>query len=205
MTHIFTLSLSSCVPLTVPLCLPLNVLFHMGTNWLVLGWQQVKTETQHACTQIKWTNMRCRVSKRHWHMSRKQIWSIVTLSHVTFQDQGVKGSSFKHRCHFLLCILHLWASSRRSTQSHLWGGFNHAPSLSKNAQSVLSYVFPSQSSRKSRESCQRRGSFPTSGLELWLSRGGSTEESWSYTRPDRYIALERQKRQKCPKGIWWHS
>ncbi len=60
---------------------------------------------------------------------------------------------------------------------------------------------PSRSSRKLRKPCQKRGNVPTSGLELWSSRRGRVEESWSRTRPGRCLALECQKNTDAPRGL----
>lgn len=93
----------------------------------------------------------------------------------------------------------VWGSSRCLTQSHLWGRFNTHPAFQNRTEHAF-IRSPSQSSRKLRKLCQRRASLRTSGLELWSSRGGSIEESWSNTRPDRCIALERQKNIQRPQG-----
>lgn len=171
-----------------------------STHWWVMAWQQVKTETQHACTQITFTNMRCHVSKWHWHMCGKRNWSSFQVQRL---DES-KGSSLKHHCHFRLLrppSVWVWGSSPCSTQSHLWGRFNTHPAFQNRTDHAF-IRFPSQSSRKLRKLCQRQASFPTSGLGLWPSLG---RQRWGVMVKHAVWSLHSSgtpKTHRHPKGVW---
>lgn len=102
---------------------------------------------------------------------------------------------------FSSCVLHLWESGAAIPHRAICEGDSTRSRPFKNRTDHAFIRFPSQSSRKLRKLCQRQVSFPTSGLGLWPGWGSSVEESWSNTRPDRCIALERQKNTDAPRGF----
>lgn len=170
-----------------------------STHWWVMAWQQVKTETQHACTQITFTNMRCHVSKWHWHMCGKQTWSSFQVQRL---DES-KGSSLKHHCHFPFCVLRLCESGAAVLARHraICEGDSTRTRPFKIAQTMLSYV-SHHSQAENWENCvkDKRASQPLV-LDCGRVWGGSVEESWSNTRSDHCIALERQKHTDTPRGF----
>lgn len=94
----------------------------------------------------------------------------------------------------------VWGSSRCSTQSHLWGKFNTHPAFQNRTEHAF-IRSSSQLSRKLRKLCQSQVHLSTSALALWPSLGGSVEEFWSNTWPDRSIAKEL-RHPKGFGGIW---
>lgn len=141
--------------------------------------------------------MRCHVLKWHW-----DIWvgGLFFLS-CPRNCKKIKTLRSNIAAIFSSCVLHLWESAAAIPHRAICEGDSTRTRPFRNRTDHAFIRFPSQSSRKLRKLCQRQASFPTSGLGLWLGWGSSVEESWSNTRPDRCIALERQKNTDAPRGF----
>lgn len=72
----------------------------------------------------------------------------------------------------------------------------------ENAQSSLWYCSHHIRAENWENRVKEEGASPTSGLELWPTKGGGIEESWSHTHgPDPCIALEHHKNTDAPRGL----
>lgn len=95
---------------------------------------------------------------------------MITLLRVTFSVQklrNAKGSSFKRRCHFLFCILHLWESGAAVVTRHR--AICEGDSTTHRAfemHRACFHTFPITVEQKIEKIVSKTGSFPTSGLEL---------------------------------------
>lgn len=204
MAHNFTLSPISS--LSVFCSHSFKVLFHKVVSVGMATSENSNTTSVHP---NKMTNMRCRVSKWHWHVLDEELVFLECLTLWQFKSRIWE--SVKALCSNTVAIFppassicgSLGQQSSLDTEPSV-RGIQPRTKRFENAQSVLSYV--SHHSQAENWENRVKDEWASQPLVLNCGRvGAAALGSHGHTRGLVAASLWNAKKTQTPQGVWWHT